>query len=217
MHYSELDTPALAVDLDGLENNIETLQRACNDLSIDLRVHTKTHKTPQIARMQVAAGAIGIVSQKLGEAQAMAAAGMEDILIVYNIVGKPKLERLTRLVKSGTTTLTLAMLRDGRPGKYVPIQYQRRVGMSKIRPVRDLYLFLMLIIRTVVYFNPLKVFLPMSLSLLGLGTGVLVWRVLFRSNIGQFELLCLLVGVQVGLMGLLADLFVRHIKGMGGR
>ena len=83
MHYSELDTPALAVDLDGLENNIETLQRACNDLSIDLRVHTKTHKTPQIARMQVAAGAIGIVSQKLGEAEARAAAGMEDILIVY--------------------------------------------------------------------------------------------------------------------------------------
>ena len=108
MHYSELDTPALAVDLDGLENNIETLQRACNDLGIDLRVHTKTHKTPQIARMQVAAGAIGIVSQKLGEAEAMAAAGMEDILIVYNIVGKAKLERLARLVKSGTTTLTLA-------------------------------------------------------------------------------------------------------------
>ena len=107
MHYSELDTPALAVDLDGLENNIETLQRTCNELDIDLRVHTKTHKTPEIARMQVAAGAIGIVSQKLGEAEAMAAAGMEDILIVYNIVGKPKLERLTRLVKSGTTTLTL--------------------------------------------------------------------------------------------------------------
>ncbi len=108
MHFSELDTPALVVDLDGLENNIETLQRACNELGIDLRVHTKTHKTPEIARMQVAAGAIGIVSQKLGEAEAMAAAGMEDILIVYNIVGKPKLERLTRLVKSGTTMLTLA-------------------------------------------------------------------------------------------------------------
>jgi glycosyltransferase involved in cell wall biosynthesis len=118
---------------------------------------------------------------------------------------------------SFTTTLTLAMLSDGRPVKYVPIQYQCRVGRSKIRPVRDLYLFLMLIIRTVVYFNPLKVFLPMGLCLLGLGTGVLVWRVLFRSNIGQFELLCLLMGVQVGFMGLLADLFVRHIKGSGGR
>ena len=108
MHFSELDTPALVVDLDGLNNNIQTLQQACNDLDIALRVHTKTHKTPEIARLQLAAGAVGIVSQKLGEAEAMAAAGMDDILIVYNIVGKPKLERLTRLVKSGTTTLTVA-------------------------------------------------------------------------------------------------------------
>lgn len=108
MHFTELDTPALVVDLDGLENNIQTLQKACDALDIDLRVHTKTHKTPEIARMQLDAGAIGIVSQKLGEAEAMAGAGIEDILIVYNIVGKPKLERLRRLVKSGTTTLTLA-------------------------------------------------------------------------------------------------------------
>jgi D-serine deaminase-like pyridoxal phosphate-dependent protein len=106
VHFSELDTPALVVDLDRLSNNIQTLQRACDGLGIALRVHTKTHKTPEIARLQVAAGAIGIVSQKLGEAEAMAAAGMDDILIVYNIVGKAKLERLTRLVKS-TTTLTL--------------------------------------------------------------------------------------------------------------
>lgn len=108
MHFSELDTPALVVDLDGLERNIQTLQRACDDLGIALRVHTKTHKTPEIARMQLDAGAVGIVSQKLGEAEAMAAAGMDDILIVYNIVGKSKLERLTRLVRSSTTTLTLA-------------------------------------------------------------------------------------------------------------
>ena len=45
MHFTELDTPALAVDLDVLENNINTLQAACDSLEIDLRVHTKTHKT----------------------------------------------------------------------------------------------------------------------------------------------------------------------------
>ena len=108
MHFTELDTPALVVDLDGLERNIRTLQQACDELEIDLRVHTKTHKTPEIARLQVQAGAVGIVCQKLGEAEAMAAAGIEDILVVYNIVGKPKLERLTRLVGSGATTLTVA-------------------------------------------------------------------------------------------------------------
>ena len=105
MHYTELDTPALAVDIDILEKNIGNLQEACNRLGIDLRVHTKTHKTPAIAHRQLAGGAVGIVSQKLGEAEAMAAAGIGDILIPYNIVGKPKLERLTRLLKAISPTV----------------------------------------------------------------------------------------------------------------
>ena len=108
MHFTELDTPALCVDLDVLEKNIRDLQNACDQLEIGLRVHTKTHKTPAIARLQVAAGAIGIVSQKLGEAEAMADGGIQDILIPYNIVGQPKLARLTRLIQSGKSTLTLA-------------------------------------------------------------------------------------------------------------
>jgi hypothetical protein len=116
---------------------------------------------------------------------------------------------------SFTTTITLALLSDGWKVKFVPIDYRRRRGRSKIRPFRDLYNFLLLIVRTVVYFNPLKVFLPMSLVFLALGAGVMVWRVVFRSNIGQFELLCLLMGVQVGMMGLLADLLVRRIKWLG--
>ncbi len=108
MHYTELDTPALGVDLDVLDRNIAQLQAACDALQIGLRVHTKTHKTPAIARRQVAAGAVGIVAQKLGEAEAMAEGGIEDILIPYNIVGAPKLRRLTELVKPGRTTLTVA-------------------------------------------------------------------------------------------------------------
>ena len=108
MHFTELDTPAHCIDLDVLEKNIDDLQSACNRLEIPLRVHTKTHKTPAIARKQIAAGAIGIVSQKLGEAEAMAAGGIEDILIPYNIVGKAKLARLTSLVLSGQSTITVA-------------------------------------------------------------------------------------------------------------
>ena len=108
MHFTELDTPALCIDLDVLEKNIDDLQSACNRLEIPLRVHTKTHKTPAIARKQIAAGAIGIVSQKLGEAEAMAAGGIADILIPYNIVGKAKLARLTSLVLSGQSTITVA-------------------------------------------------------------------------------------------------------------
>ena len=108
MRYEELDTPALIIDLDVVEKNIREMQQACDDVGIGLRVHTKTHKTPEIAQMQVDAGAIGIVSQKLGEAEAMVAGGIKDVLIPYNIVGKPKLERLGSLVKQGDATITVA-------------------------------------------------------------------------------------------------------------
>lgn len=108
MNYTDLDTPALCVDIDTLDQNISRLQAACDELEIGLRVHTKTHKTPAIARRQIDAGAVGIVSQKLGEAEAMAAAGIEDILVPYNLIGARKLQRLLALVQSEDTTITLA-------------------------------------------------------------------------------------------------------------
>ena len=108
MHFTELDTPALTVDLSVLETNIRELQEDCDRLNIGLRVHTKTHKTPAIARRQVEGGAIGITCQKLGEAEAMAAAGLDDILIPYNIVGPRKVERLARLIGEGGATVVVA-------------------------------------------------------------------------------------------------------------
>lgn len=107
MHISELDTPVLTVDLDVLERNINNMAALCREIGIHLRVHTKTHKVPEIAKMQVAAGSKGITCQKLGEAEAMVDAGLDDILIPYNIVGKPKLARLTQLVKRTRITVAL--------------------------------------------------------------------------------------------------------------
>jgi len=107
MNVFDLDTPALTVDVDMLERNIRNMQEHCNKHNIPLRAHIKTHKVPEIALMQLKAGAIGIACQKLGEAEVMAEAGIKDILIPYNIVSKPKLERLTSLAKE--TTLTVAV------------------------------------------------------------------------------------------------------------
>lgn len=107
MRISELDTPALTVDLDVLERNIRNMAEHCRNVGIALRVHTKTHKVPEIAHMQLAAGASGITCQKLGEAEVMCETGIRDILIPYNIVGKPKLERLTRLVRRATITVAV--------------------------------------------------------------------------------------------------------------
>jgi len=107
MEVEDLDTPVVTADLDILEKNIRYMAEHCRELDIGLRPHIKTHKIPEIAHMQLAAGAVGICCQKLGEAEVMAAAGIKDILITYNIVGKQKLERLTRLARRINLTVTV--------------------------------------------------------------------------------------------------------------
>ena len=96
MKVDALDTPTLAADLDVLERNIDGMAQHCQQLGIPLRVHTKTHKVPEIAKLQVAAGSQGITCQKLGEAEVMVDADVDNILIPYNIVGKPKLKAINR-------------------------------------------------------------------------------------------------------------------------
>ena len=107
MNIAALDTPALAADLDVLERNINGMATLCARLDIPLRVHTKTHKVPEIAQLQIAAGSQGITCQKLGEAEVMVDAGIDNILIPYNIVGTPKLKRLTALTKRARITVAL--------------------------------------------------------------------------------------------------------------
>src|SRR5438046_2733407 len=91
---SALDTPALLVDLDIMEANIARIVATCRAHGVAWRPHTKAHKTPEIAHMQIAAGAIGITCAKLGEAEVMAAAGTRDILLANQIVGPIKIGRL---------------------------------------------------------------------------------------------------------------------------
>lgn len=107
MYINDLDTPVLIADLDVLERNINGMASLCRNLDIPLRVHTKTHKVAEIAKLQLDAGSQGITCQKLGEAEVMVDAGIDDILIPYNIVGKPKLKRLTSLLRRARITVAL--------------------------------------------------------------------------------------------------------------
>jgi D-serine deaminase-like pyridoxal phosphate-dependent protein len=93
----QFGTPAVVIDLDIVERNIARLQSLCDAAGIANRPHIKTHKSPVLASMQMAAGAKGITCQKLGEAEVMAEGGLDDILISYNILGEQKLGRLGRL------------------------------------------------------------------------------------------------------------------------
>ena len=97
----ELGTPAVVIDLDVVERNIRRLQDACTAAGLNNRPHIKTHKSPVLAAMQRDAGAKGITCQKLGEAEVMAAGGLDDILISYNLIGDEKMARLARLVRDG--------------------------------------------------------------------------------------------------------------------
>jgi len=106
MHIDELDTPVPVVDIDRLEANITRLQAYLDQHGIANRPHIKTHKIPEIAQMQMDAGAIGITCQKVSEAEVMADAGFENIFIPYNIIGRRKLDRLIALMKRATVSVT---------------------------------------------------------------------------------------------------------------
>lgn len=98
-------TPAVVVDLDVVDANIARVQALCDAVGLANRPHVKTHKSPELAKLQVAAGARGITCQKLGEAEIMAEAGLDDILISYNILGERNVGRLGALLKRGRITV----------------------------------------------------------------------------------------------------------------
>lgn len=107
MWENNLDTPAVCVDLDVAQRNIEKLQSLANRYGIKVRPHTKTSKSVYIAKAQLAAGACGITAAKLGEAEVMAQAGIRDILIAFPLIGRQKLERLKKLMAQADITVSL--------------------------------------------------------------------------------------------------------------
>ena len=107
MDLDDLDTPSLVIDLDTLERNIGEMAAVAREAGVRLRPHTKTHKSPEIARMQVDAGATGITVAKLGEAEVMADAGLDDLLIAFPLVGERKLGRLRELLERAQLRLSL--------------------------------------------------------------------------------------------------------------
>jgi D-serine deaminase-like pyridoxal phosphate-dependent protein len=103
----EISTPALTIDLGAVERNLERMAAYCRDHGLGLRPHTKTHKTPEVARMQLERGACGLNVAKVGEAEVMAAATDAGILVAYPIFGGEKLCRLAALANARTLLMAL--------------------------------------------------------------------------------------------------------------
>jgi D-serine deaminase-like pyridoxal phosphate-dependent protein len=99
MRIETLETPVPVIDLDCVERNLARMQDYCDRHRLHLRPHIKTHKLPAFARRQIDLGACGITCQKLGEAEVMAEAGFDDILITFPLIGMDKATRLAALAR----------------------------------------------------------------------------------------------------------------------
>src|SRR5918993_1002506 len=107
MTRDEIATPALLLDLDRFERNVARMAAHARAEGKGLRPHAKTHRCPDIARRQVAAGALGVACAKLGEAEVMARAGVRGLLITTEIVAPAAIRRLTHLVAEAPGTLVV--------------------------------------------------------------------------------------------------------------
>ena len=136
----ELDTPALCLDLPALEANIAAVADLCRRHGVAWRPHSKAHKSPDIARRQLEAGAIGITCAKLGEAEVFAAAGIPDLLVANMIVGPRKVERLVALRRKADPIVCVDHLDQAEPigaamhaaGLRVRVLVELDVGMSRV-------------------------------------------------------------------------------------
>lgn len=142
----DVDTPALVLDLGGFDANVARMQDAAARYGVRVRPHAKSHKCPEIARRQLAAGAVGICCQKVGEAEVFLSRGIGNVLISNEVVGERKLRRLARLARAHRGTRlgvclddagvagrlgALCTAEDARLDVYVEIDVgQRRCGVA---------------------------------------------------------------------------------------
>ncbi|HZQ05514.1 MAG TPA: alanine racemase [Anaerolineae bacterium] len=140
MNKYDLDTPALVIDWDTMQNNINVMQKVADDAGVKLRPHTKTHKTPLISHLQLKAGAQGITVAKLGEAEVMEAGGIDDILVAFPLQGASKLERLLHLAERATITVSLDSRKVAQDisdaaqtrGTKIPVYIEVDVGLGRV-------------------------------------------------------------------------------------
>jgi len=113
---------------------------------------------------------------------------------------------------SWVSTITLAFLSDRHPVTWMPIDYFPRKGPSSFHPIADTYNYLTQVVRTVTYFNPLKVFLPIALLLFAAGIGKGIFDLIVNLRLRESDMLMIITGLIIGMMGLLADLIVQRSR-----
>jgi len=181
----------------------------------DMVVGARSHKLPAasrfrtIPRMLLKRFAAYLVGMPIPDLNSGFRAFRRDLVMKY-----------FRIIPSGfsfTSTITMALMSDGYQVTFMPIDYFPRLGRSKIRPVKDTIAFFSLIIRTSLYFSPLKVFVPLSGFFFALACLKVIFDILYmplgRFIISQSVLFLTLLSIQVFVLGLVADLIIRRSHG----
>jgi len=198
----------LIIDADGtypIESIPELIKYS---LDYDMVVGARTKKSVKIPLVRKPAK---WMLNKL--ANCLCSTKIPDLNSGLRIMRKGLVKKFISILPNGfsfTTTITLAALTNDYSVKYIPINYERRIGKSKIKPIKDTLNFFQLIIKTILYFNPLKVFVPLSLFLFLASMFVLVYSSLFTPRILDTTTAILFISsIQLLAIGMLAELIVK--------
>lgn len=199
----------VVIDADGTYPHDAILRLVAHAPAYDMVVGSRVGKNVHIPLIRMPAKRfLNALASFLAEQK------IPDLNSGLRVIRKSLVDRYEHLLPSGfsfTTTITLALLCSGHQVRYEPIDYHRRLGRSKIRP-SDAYRFLLLIIRTVVYFNPLRVFLPAGAVLFLIGIGKFIYDI-FLWNLSESAVMGIIGGMLLWAIGLLADQISRLILG----
>lgn len=192
-------------------NSLPELAALANNEDLDMVVGARSGKNVEIPLIRKPAK---WVITKL--ANYLSNKKIPDLNSGLRVMKKSAVNKFVNILPDGfsfTSTITLAMLTNGHSVKYMPIEYFSRKGKSKIRPIRDTLNFLQFIIRTVLYFKPLKVFIPLSLLLVLFAIFILIGSWLFLGKVMDVTFgVVLMTAVMVMAIGMLADLIDKRIK-----
>jgi glycosyltransferase involved in cell wall biosynthesis len=185
--------------IDQLPKLIEAMKNA--DMAVGARTGASVH-------IPLARRPAKWILRKLAEY--LAGRTIPDLNSGMRVMKRSLVRRFVRLLPDGfsfTTTITLALLTHGYEVRYIPIDYAPRVGKSSIRPLRDTANFLSLIVRTILYFRPLKIFVPASAGMFGLAIGAAVISKLSFGQVADVTAVTLAsASLQLLAIGMLADL-----------
>ena len=197
-------------DADGTypNNIIPELYAKLSDENLDMIVAARTGKNVRIPLLRRPAN---MVLNLL--ANSLTATKIPDLNSGLRLFRRDQAIKFFNIISDGfsfTTTITLAMVVNDYNVRFYPLEYAQRKGSSKIRPVRDTFNFLVLIVRTIAFFNPLKIFIPVSFFVFLLAVISLITQ-LIGGNIGEMSAILMLSSLQIFFIGIIADLVTRKL------